>query len=198
MLESQCYATEVILDVHPRIEHKKFSVEKKEFSLPVVCFHPQSNIIKVLGLEESEVVLVSRFQYFEQIQQKALKPQFFGCVKIIEHIAQHYGYVARHTWDSIDCSDKQENSLIVYPLKNSDCSPEQKVRTLIEREDLGISVDRALVKVNVSFVDEHEEQKWQEVFVYLLDNTEPCGDRITTLINENLGDNWLTMDWTEP
>lgn len=197
MLESQCYVTEVILDVHPRIEPQKFSVEEKDFSLPVVCFHPQSNIIKVLGLKEGEVVLVSRFQYFEQIQQKALKPQFFGCVKIVEHIAQHYGYVARHTWDSIDCSDEQENSLIVNPLKNSDGGQEQKVKTLIERKELGSSVDRVLIKINISFLDEHEEQKWQEVFVYLLDNTEPCPDIITTLINENLGDNWLTMDWTK-
>ncbi|MCL6754938.1 hypothetical protein KBT16_29765 [Nostoc sp. CCCryo 231-06] len=30
----------------------------------------------------------------------------------------------------------------------------------------------------ISYPDEHEEQEWQEVFVYLLDNAEPCGDRI--------------------
>ncbi len=206
MLESQCYVTEVIPDIHPRISPQKFSVDGEDFSLPVVCFHPESNIIKVLGLKEGEVVLVSRFDYFEQIQQKALKPQFFGCVKIVENIAQHYGYVARHTWDSIDCSDEEENSLIVHPLKNSDDEQEEKVKTIIEMEELGISVDRILIKVNISHIDEcedlnkydeYEEQQWQEVFVYLLNNAEPYGDRITALINEKFGDNWFTMNWTE-
>lgn len=198
MFKSQCYVTEVMLDIHPRIEPQKFNVDDEDFSVPVVCFHPQSNIIKVLGLKEGEMVLVSRFQYFEKIQQKILKPQFFGCVKIVENIAQHYGYVARHIWDSIDCSDEQENSLIVNPLRSSDNEQEEKVKTIIEREELGISVDRILIKVNVSYLDEREEQELQEVFVYLLDNAEPYEDRINALIHENLGDNWLTINWIEP
>lgn len=49
----------------------------------------------------------------------------------------------------------------------------------------------------ISYPDEHEEQECQEVFVYLLDNAEPYGDRITTLINEEFSNKWFKMNWIE-
>ena len=176
---------------------EKFSFNGKDFFIPVICFHPQSNIIKVLGLKEGEIVLASRFQYIEQTNQKVLKPQFFGYVKIVDNIPLHYGLVELLSWDYIDWSDDEENSLIVNILRNSDDIPEVEVKTLIEREELGISVDRILIKVSVSYPNEKEEQEWQEVFVYLLDNLESYEDRVITLINKKLGDNWLTINWPE-
>ncbi|MFN6035212.1 MAG: hypothetical protein ACK48B_14500, partial [Dolichospermum sp.] len=101
------------------------------------------------------------------------------------------------SWDYIDWSDDEENSLIVNILRNSDDIPEAEVKTLIEREELGISVDRILIKVSVSYPNQKEEQEWQEVFVYLLDNLESYEDRVITLINKKLGDNWLTINWPE-
>lgn len=198
MLESRCYSTEVILDIHPRIEPKKFNLGGKTLSLPVVCFHPQSNVVKVLGIQEDEVVLVSRFQYFKQIQQKAPKPQFWGCVRLIKDIAPHYGFVWRRTWEPIDCSDDDENSLIIHLLRDPDNHTQGTVKTLIEREELGISVNRILIKVDVSCLNKSDDQEWQEIFVYLLDNAKPYDERINAIIRKNLGDNWLSMSWEEP
>ena len=196
ILECKCYVTEARPDTLDTLP-EKFSFNGKDFFIPVICFHPQSNIIKVLGLKEGEIVLASRFQYIEQTNQKVLKPQFFGYVKIVDNIPLHYGLVELLSWDYIDWSDDEENSLIVNILRNSDDILEAEVKTLIEREELGISVDRILIKVSVSYPNQKEEQKWQEVFVYLLDNLESYEDRVITLINKKLGDNWLTINWPE-
>jgi hypothetical protein len=198
MLEPRLYLTEVILDVSPRISPKKINIEDQQFSIPVVCFHPQSNIVKVLGIQEDEVVLVSRFQHFGQIKQKALKPQFFGCVRLVKDIGLHYGFVWRRTWDQIDCNDDDENSLIVHCLRDPNNCTQGTVTTLVEKEELGISVNRILIKVSLSYLNEVNEQEWQEVFVYLLKNAEPYDERINSMITDNLGDGWLSVSWQEP
>jgi hypothetical protein len=202
MLTSRYYRTEVILSTSVYMGDSKFSVEGKDFYVPIVCFHPQSNIVKVLGLKHNEIVLVSRFQYFEQIQGKVIKPQFLGCVKMLsKNIIREYGYVG-FNWHSFDWNESDENSLIINTLRNSEDNQEEKVKTITEREELGISVDRVLITVKVYYPDEHEGQKCQEVLVFLLKNGvfyDPTGydHRITTIINENLGDNWLKISWTD-
>jgi hypothetical protein len=198
MLESRLYLTEVRLDIHPRITPKNYNSGEKIFSIPVVCFHPQSNIVKVLGIRENEIVLVSRLQYFKKNQQKLQKPQFWGCVRLVDDIALHYGYVEYHTWDSIDCSDDEECSLIVTSLRSSSDQRRGTVKTLVEREDLGISVNRVLIKVNAFCLNEFSEQEEQEIFVYLLDNSEVYSERINNIVSEKLGGNWFLKSWQEP
>ncbi|HAT14681.1 MAG TPA: hypothetical protein DCS91_14905 [Microcoleaceae bacterium UBA11344] len=199
MLTSRYYRTEVILTT--TFYDSKFSVEGKDFYVPIVCFHPQSNIVKVLGLKHDEIVLVSRFHYFEQIQRKVIKPQFFGCVKMLsKNIIPEYGYVG-FNWHSFDWKESDENSLIINTLRNSEDNQEEKVKTITEREELGISADRVLITVRVYYPDEHEGQKCQEVLVFLLNNGIfddyiSYDHRITTLINKNLGDNWLKISCT--
>jgi superfamily I DNA/RNA helicase len=193
-----CFKTEVILDISMRTQRRFFTYQDAELSIPVVCFHPHSNIIKVLGLKNDEVVLVSRLEYFPQIKQKATKPQFFGCVKIIDDAAYSYGHVARHTWDSIDCNDKQENSLIVHPLRDANQTQEEKVETFIERSDLGISVNRVFINVDVCYINEDGEEEDKEICIALLRNGESYDDRINHIIDEKFGDRCLTVQWMEP
>jgi len=202
MLTSRYYKTEVILSTSPYMGASKFSVEGQDFSVPIVCFNPQSNIVKVLGLKHNEIVLVSRFQYFEHLQRKAIKPQFFGCVKMLsKNIIPEYGYVGNYSWHSFDGNESHDNSLIINTLRNSEDNQEEKVKTITEREELGISADRVLITVRVYYPDEHEGQKCQEVLVFLLNNGIfddyiSYDHRITTLINKNLGDNWLKISCT--
>ena len=202
MLTSRYYRTEVILSTAPYMGDTKFSVEGKDFYVPIVCFNPQSNIVKVLGLKHNEIVLVSRFKYFDHLHRKVIKPQFFGCVKVLsKNIIPEYGYVG-FNWHSCDWNESDENSLIINTLRNSEDNQEEKVKTITEREELGISADRVGITVKVYYPDEHEGQKCQEVLVFLLKSlgfyhTTGYEDRITTIINENLGDNWLKISWTD-
>jgi hypothetical protein len=202
MLTSRYYRTEVILSTSFYMGASKFSVEGKDFYVPIVCFNPQSNIVKVLGLKHDEIVLVSCFQYFEQIQRKVIIPKFFGCVKMLsKDIIREYGYVSNSSWHSFGGDKSHENSLIINTLRNSEDNQEEKVKTITEREELGISADRVLITVRVYYPDEHEGQKCQEVLVFLLNNGIfddyiSYDHRITTLINKNLGDNWLKISCT--
>ncbi|MEG3954450.1 hypothetical protein [Microcoleus sp. herbarium2] len=114
MLTSRYYRTEVMRSMSFYIGASKFSVEGKDFYVPIVCFHPQSNIVKVLGLKHDEIVLVSCFQYFEQIQGKVIIPKFFGCVKMLsKDIIPEYGYVSISSWHSFGGNKSDENSLII-------------------------------------------------------------------------------------
>lgn len=193
-----CFKTEVILDSSMRTQRRFFTCQDAELSIPVVCFHPDSNIIKVLGLKNDEVVLVSRLEYFPQIKQKAPKPQFFGCVKIIDDAAYSYGHVARHTWDSIDCNDKRENSLIVHPLRDERQINEEKIETIIEGDDLSISVNRVLVTVHLSYLNENGEEENKEICIALLKNGKSYSDRINHIIDKKYGDRCLTVQWMMP
>lgn len=108
---AKCHVTQVLTDIGVLIVPQQFTDNGQNFSLPVVCLNPESNAVKVMSMTHGEIVLASRFEKVDH--QKIIKPQFFGCIRITNEVGKRYGHVARFSWDAIDYSDDEENSLII-------------------------------------------------------------------------------------